>query len=108
MSACISLTLTAFLGCKNSNKDAQSNDQLNTRAASSNFAASYGEDFNYYYSGYKKCDLDDEKLYFYEKRNATLSIDESYELDITHITLESNTNPGEKIVFIKNNQNHLR
>lgn len=69
MSTCISLTLAAFLGCKNSNNDIQSSDQLNTKAVSSNFAASYGEDFNYYYSGYKKCELDDEKTYFYEEKN---------------------------------------
>lgn len=101
LSTCISLTLAAFLGCKNSNNDIQSSHQLNTKAVSSNFAASYGEDFNYYYSGYKKCELDDEKTYFYEEKKLDYTLDEECIVSIDKITLKSKNLNGENIVFTK-------
>ncbi|WP_158998999.1 hypothetical protein [Pigmentibacter ruber] len=105
LSACISLTLTAFLGCKNSNKDTQSNEQQNTKAVSSNFVTSYGDDFIYYASGYKMCDLDTNKTYFDKKENVPLFYNDSCEIDISKITLESKSKLNDKIVFIKDNQN---
>ncbi|WGL58595.1 hypothetical protein QEJ31_08605 [Pigmentibacter sp. JX0631] len=107
LSTCISLTLAAFLGCKNSNNDTQSNDQQNTKAVSSNFAASYGDDFNYYASGYKKCELDSSKEYFNNVKNLNFSTDKNCVVNIDKIILESKNFNGEKIDFTKVSPNEI-